>query len=465
MEEDKDKLKDDYVEFIEIDGDDSNSTIVVEKRCKKHIKSHYDPKTTVPLPCPYKPPGGKITYCVNPRLFQVVDSKGNRIQPVSKPKRSSKLALSSTKKSNLKITKQSDIKKGGLKFGTAKSDSKPPAKRCIDLSFCDEAPTKKQKTLTQNIKALVPYQPPRAPLKNPDQAIKEVGTFKNIASINSNNQELKKAAYASMPSSATGKHEDKKGKKKNPSNSTSIPLSDLSQAKPTSKPTLRIPYGAIVSIVGTDIDPSKYPDRATSQLFFGTVQNPYQQHNEDTNKMTADQSLVTFVLSGKYEWYDKNRDHVRCGIYENRALTICAPPPTDDVKLRSEQKRGFLKWFSKTPGRWKIKTQTNPCHGCGDPWCLFKNNTDTMKKIIREAKHIPNHVPNNQKRHHCYREAARSLPRFQEGKHVRRFLGWCYENQVRKSFPDDGYTGYKNVLNNQTHEGESSSDESVIYHH
>ena len=114
MEEDKDKLKDDYVEFIEIDGDDSNSTIVVEKRCKKHIKSHYDPKTTVPLPCPYKPPGGKITYCVNPRLFQVVDSKGNRIQPL--PKRSSKLALSSPKKSNSNTNKLSNTSKGVSSF-------------------------------------------------------------------------------------------------------------------------------------------------------------------------------------------------------------------------------------------------------------------------------------------------------------------------------------------------------------
>ena len=43
----------DYVEFIEIDGDDSNSTVIVEKRCKIHIKAYYDPKTTVPLPCPY----------------------------------------------------------------------------------------------------------------------------------------------------------------------------------------------------------------------------------------------------------------------------------------------------------------------------------------------------------------------------------------------------------------------------
>ena len=32
MAEDKEKGNDDHVEFIEIDGDDSNSTIIVEKR-------------------------------------------------------------------------------------------------------------------------------------------------------------------------------------------------------------------------------------------------------------------------------------------------------------------------------------------------------------------------------------------------------------------------------------------------
>ena len=78
MAEDK-ETSNDYVEFIEIDGDDSNSTIIVEKRSKKNTKAYYDPKTTVSIPCPYKPPGGKVTYRVNPRLFQVVDSKGNRI--------------------------------------------------------------------------------------------------------------------------------------------------------------------------------------------------------------------------------------------------------------------------------------------------------------------------------------------------------------------------------------------------
>ena len=113
MAEDKEK-ENDYVEFIEIEGDDSKSTIIVEKRSKKHIKAHYDPKTTVPLPCPYKPPGGKITYCVNPRLFQVVDSKGNRIQPLQK--RSSKFALSSAKKPNSNANKLNNTSKGGLKF-------------------------------------------------------------------------------------------------------------------------------------------------------------------------------------------------------------------------------------------------------------------------------------------------------------------------------------------------------------
>ena len=41
------------------------------------------------------------------------------------------------------------------------------------------------------------------------------------------------------------------------------PFFDLSDAKPRSKPSLHIPYGAIVSIMGTDIDAEKYPDRAT----------------------------------------------------------------------------------------------------------------------------------------------------------------------------------------------------------
>ena len=119
--------------------------------------------------------------------------------------------------------------------------------------------------------------------------------------------------------------------------------------------------------------------------------------------MTEDKSLVTFILSGKYEWYDQNREHVRIGLYDNRALTVCAPLPSDDIRLRSNEKKGFLTWLSKTLGRWVVKNHANPCHGCEDPWCLFKNNTDILKKIIKEAKSIPNHVLNNKKRHHYYR--------------------------------------------------------------
>ena len=88
------------------------------------MKAHYDPKTTVPIPCPYKPPGGKVTYRVNPRLFQVVDSKGNIIQPLQK--HSSKFALSSAKKPNSKADKVKNTSKGGLKFHTKESDSTGP---------------------------------------------------------------------------------------------------------------------------------------------------------------------------------------------------------------------------------------------------------------------------------------------------------------------------------------------------
>ena len=97
MAEDKDTNKD-YVEFIEIDGDNSNSTIIVKKISKTTMKSRYDPKTTMPIPCPYKALGVKVAYHVNSRVFQVVDSKGNRIQPIKQ--RSSRFALSSASKPN-----------------------------------------------------------------------------------------------------------------------------------------------------------------------------------------------------------------------------------------------------------------------------------------------------------------------------------------------------------------------------
>ena len=77
--------------------------------------------------------------------------------------------------------------------------------------------------------------------------------------------------------------------------------------------------------------------------FFRNRQNPYHHHNEETGNMTEDQSLVTFVLGGKYEWYEKNREHAQFGLYDNHALTVCASPPSDDVGLRSNKKKRFLK--------------------------------------------------------------------------------------------------------------------------
>ena len=225
-----------------------------------------------------------------------------------------------------------------------------------------------------------------------------------------------------------------------------------------------IPYGAIVRLNGSDFDLLKYPDRAVAPYFLGTVENPYD-HSEDeiVANMTDNDSVIKIILAGRYEWIKKMEEHSCVRVYSNDKLTMIKPPPADDARLSKQEKKGFLRWFSKTPGMWKIKQHDNPCHNCASPFCIFKFHTGKLKKVIGEAKAIAKHVPNNQKRHFCYVNAAKQVWGSM-GENNRRQLGWCFENAVRRAFPDDSYTGFKNVLNFETEEGESSSDESVLYY-
>ena len=158
-----------------------------------------------------------------------------------------------------------------------------------------------------------------------------------------------------------------------------------------------IPYGAIVRINGSDFDLSKYPDRAVSPYFLGTVENPYE-HNEDeiVANMTDNDSVIKIILAGRYEWIKKMEEHSCVRVYPNDKLTMIKPPPADDARLSKQEKKGFLRWFSKTPGMWKIKQHDNPCHNCASPFCIFKFHTGKLKKVIGEAKAIAKHVPNNQ---------------------------------------------------------------------
>ena len=40
-------------------------------------------------------------------------------------------------------------------------------------------------------------------------------------------------------------------------------------------------------------------------------------------------SYISLVVSGEYEWYDKNEPNVLRGVYMDNYLTLCTLPPID----------------------------------------------------------------------------------------------------------------------------------------
>ena len=75
---------------------------------------------------------------------------------------------------------------------------------------------------------------------------------------------------------------------------------------------------------------------------------------------------------------------------------------------------------------------------------------------MRETKSIGAHVTNNKKRFFCYHEAVKRVLK-PLGWSARKPLGFCFEKAIRKAFPNETYTGYKNVRKYQT-------NESVLYY-
>ena len=70
---------------------------------------------------------------------------------------------------------------------------------------------------------------------------------------------------------------------------------------------LEFHYGSIVSISGCDMDDSRWSVRNDALTFFGCVTNPTMYTCADASNMNSDESYVTFIVSGEYEWYDQQK--------------------------------------------------------------------------------------------------------------------------------------------------------------
>ena len=70
--------------------------------------------------------------------------------------------------------------------------------------------------------------------------------------------------------------------------------------------------------------------------------------------------IVTFVVSGEYEWYNKNHQNVLRGNYLKEVLTVCTALTNDLFDIPSHNDDYFTKWFTNTSGGWHVKNHEDP---------------------------------------------------------------------------------------------------------
>ena len=126
------------------------------------------------------------------------------------------------------------------------------------------------------------------------------------------------------------------------------------------------PIGSIVGINGYHLDYGKFKVKKHAPLFYGLVEDPsLHQSKEELNE---DEVVVKFVVTGEYEWYDRNKPNCLISNYLKKYLVLCHPPPVnvngvDFFAIDDDS----VRWFSKGGGGWAVKVFEDPCYGCGSP--------------------------------------------------------------------------------------------------
>jgi len=162
------------------------------------------------------------------------------------------------------------------------------------------------------------------------------------------------------------------------------------------------------------------------------------------------QSYVAFVVAGYQEWYNKNLPNVLQSGYDDRVLTLCKSPPSNLINKEPTSEDDVTNSFCKSKKGWLVNSHEALCYGCHDPWCLLHNDRKRLKGIIATIGTCFRSTQ-KQKRYRCYRDAVvnkRGGLGYQERKHT----DWCFENAVGIAFPDESFTGYKEVSREMANE-------------
>ena len=239
--------------------------------------------------------------------------------------------------------------------------------------------------------------------------------------------------------------------------STPTKKSKLKQIKLGASANLDLPYGTIVSINGMNVYPGKWNSLLAAPTFYGLVQDPIVLEEKERNAMLHNQSLVEVIVAGEVEWYDKNVMNTIQSVFYNDDITVYCLHQGKDISTRAENDKVLTTWFERTPTKWMFKQNDDICHWCGSPLCIWYNYRKPLKALIGEAGKCVR-SSNKDKRYKCYRDAVTMcFGLLGHGNRVR--TGWCFENAVRRAFPDDRnfYVGYMNTTT-----GDVEATENVI---
>ena len=98
------------------------------------------------------------------------------------------------------------------------------------------------------------------------------------------------------------------------------------------------------------------PVKEHSPIFYGTIEDHKNNNRKDNGDLSEDELIVTCMVSGEYEWYDKNYSNILHNNYSKNVLSVCTSPSTVLVDVPSYDDEHFTKRFTKTSGGWVVKS-------------------------------------------------------------------------------------------------------------
>ena len=203
--------------------------------------------------------------------------------------------------------------------------------------------------------------------------------------------------------------------------------------------------GSIVSINRRGTDYGWFKVRKNALVLYGVVEARGKEESEkeisDTNEM------INFVVSGEYEWYNKNNHNVITSAYHTGLLKMYFPPPNNSSDQHPFSDKYPLRLFTKTVCGWKVKWYEEPCYTCGLPWYFYDRYKAGFKKLIKLIGDNGDCVTNSQCHYKCYKTSTSKIYRTL-GYHNKRRIWWCYESAVIV-YLDTNYTKYKETGNDE----------------